>query len=84
MIYRPRLPYQKLKRTVHIARHKTSFSLETAFWQALKEIAAEEGVPVSTLVTRIDMDGDHRTNLSSSLRLHVLDYYVKLAKEKAK
>jgi hypothetical protein len=54
MILRPELPYQKLKRTVHIARHKTSISLELAFWSALKEIAALEGVPASTLVNCID------------------------------
>jgi predicted DNA-binding ribbon-helix-helix protein len=44
MILRPELSYQKLKRTVHIARYKTSVSLESGFWSALKEIGADKGV----------------------------------------
>ena len=83
MILRPELPYQKLKRTVHIARYKTSVSLESGFWSALKEIAADKGVFISTLVTRIDADREH-LNLSSAVCLYVLDHYRRLAEEKGK
>ena len=82
MIHRPELSYQKSKRSVRIGLHKTSLSLEAAFWSALKEIAAHEGVPASTLATRIHADSDH-VNLSSVIRLFVLDHYRRLA-EKAK
>jgi predicted DNA-binding ribbon-helix-helix protein len=73
MIRRPELSYEKSKRSVRIGLHKTSLSLEAAFWSALKEIAAHEGVPASTLVTRIHAE----------IRLYVLDHYRRLA-EKAK
>lgn len=64
-------------------RAQTSIGLEDAFWFSLKEIAAQEGTPVNQLVNRIDGDRDHG-NLSSRLRLFVLDYYMTLAKQKTK
>jgi predicted DNA-binding ribbon-helix-helix protein len=49
------VPYHPpVKRSVEIAGHKTSISLEPLFWDMLREAAAREGVPVSTLVGRID------------------------------
>jgi predicted DNA-binding ribbon-helix-helix protein len=83
MIHRRDLPHQRLKRTVHIARRKTSVSLEALFWASLKEIAALERMPASALVARIDAAREH-LNLSSAVRLFVLDYYRRLAVEKAK
>ena len=48
-------PYHPpVKRSVEIAGHKTSISLEPLFWDMLRDAAAREGVPVSTLVGRID------------------------------
>ena len=48
-------PYHPpVKRSVEIAGHKTSISLEPLFWDMLREAAAREGAPVSTLVGRID------------------------------
>ncbi|MET0179143.1 MAG: ribbon-helix-helix domain-containing protein [Novosphingobium sp.] len=44
------------KHSVEIAGHKTSISLEPLFWQLLLAAAADEGVPVSTLVARIDAE----------------------------
>jgi predicted DNA-binding ribbon-helix-helix protein len=73
---RPQL--QRLKRSIVIAGHKTSLSLEAAFWVSFKEIAAQEGVSVAALVNRIDTDRDH-ANLSSVIRLYVLDRYRRLA-----
>lgn len=43
-----------IKRSVTIAGHETSISLEPVFWEALKAAASEEGLPVNALVARID------------------------------
>ena len=45
-----------VKRSVTIAGHETSISLEPIFWSALRDAAAEEGVPVNALVARIDAE----------------------------
>jgi len=63
-----------VKRSIVIAGHKTSVSLEDAFWQSLKQIANERDITLSDLVARIDT-GRHHGNLSSAIRLFVLDYY---------
>jgi len=48
-------PYHPpVKRSVEIAGHKTSISLEPLFWDMLREAAAREGVPVNALIARID------------------------------
>ena len=48
-------PYHPpVKRSVEIAGHKTSVSLEPVFWELLREAAAREGLPLSALVARID------------------------------
>ena len=59
------------KRSVTIAGHRTSFSLEEAFWQALKDQARAEGLSVAALVEKIDRD--RRGNLSSALRVYLLE-----------
>ena len=58
------------KRSVLIAGHRTSVSLEPEFWDALKQIAASAGHSINSLITEID--GDRTTNLSSALRVYVL------------
>ena len=63
-----------VKRSIVIAGHKTSVSLEDAFWQGLKQIAQERGLTLSDLVATIDTDR-RQGNLSSAIRLFVLDYY---------
>lgn len=66
-----RLDARNLKRSLSIAGHSTSISIEEPFWQALKALAAEEGVSLAALVGRID--GERKgIGLSSALRLHVL------------
>ena len=65
------------KRSLEIAGHKTSVSLEDAFWSALKEIARDEGVTVFDLTTRIDNGRAPKSNLSSAIRLFVLDHYIR-------
>ncbi len=63
-----------VKRSIVIAGHKTSVSLEDAFWAGLKEIAHGKGMTLSDLVASID-GGRGDGNLSSAIRLFVLDYY---------
>jgi predicted DNA-binding ribbon-helix-helix protein len=63
-----------VKRSIVIAGHKTSVSLEDAFWKALKAIAGEHEMNLSELVTSIDSDRRH-SNLSSAIRLYVLNHY---------
>jgi predicted DNA-binding ribbon-helix-helix protein len=70
-----------IKRSVIIADHKTSVSLEDAFWQALKEIALVRGTTLSNLVTSIDV-GRKNGNLSSCLRLFVLEFYRERVRER--
>jgi predicted DNA-binding ribbon-helix-helix protein len=63
-----------VKRSIVIAGHKTSVSLEDEFWDALKEIAARRNVTLSDLVASIDASRS-QGNLSSAIRLFVLDYF---------
>jgi len=63
-----------VKRSIVIAGHKTSVSLEDAFWDALKEIAANRRLTLSDLVATIDSSRT-QGNLSSAIRLFVLDHY---------
>ena len=63
-----------IKRSIVIAGHKTSVSLEDAFWKGLKDIADDRNVTLSDLVSSIDTDRQHG-NLSSAIRLFVLDHY---------
>ena len=60
-----------VKRSVRIAGHATSISLEAAFWRGLCDIAAARGVSVNALVAAID--AERGGNLSSAIRLFVLD-----------
>jgi predicted DNA-binding ribbon-helix-helix protein len=63
-----------VKRSIVIDGHKTSVSLEDAFWEGLKEIAKAKRKTLSELVGGIDTNRKHG-NLSSALRLFVLDHY---------
>jgi len=63
-----------VKRSIVIAGHKTSVSLEDAFWKGLKEIASGRDMTLSDLVAAIDSERQHG-NLSSAIRLYVLDFY---------
>ena len=63
-----------LKRSIIIAGHKTSISLEDEFWNSFKEIADERAMTVTSMIGAIDGDRKH-ANLSSAIRLFVLDAY---------
>ena len=60
-----------VKRSIVVAGHKTSVSLEDAFWSGLKEIAKGRNMSLSDLVASIDAERKHG-NLSSAIRLFVL------------
>jgi predicted DNA-binding ribbon-helix-helix protein len=62
-----------VKRSIIIGGHKTSVSLEHAFWQAFKDIAALRNMTLSDLVMSID--AARKGNLSSAIRLFVLEFY---------
>jgi predicted DNA-binding ribbon-helix-helix protein len=69
-------PYHPpVKRSVEIAGHKTSISLEPLFWDMLKEAATREEVPVNALVARIDvlrMEAQEPPGLASAVRLWLI------------
>lgn len=63
-----------VKRSINIAGQKTSVSLEDPFWRGLKEIASARDLTLRALVA--DIDSRRSTgNLSSAIRLFVLDHY---------
>ena len=62
-----------IKRSVNIAGHSTSVSLEEQFWRELKRIADERGISLAALIAEVDEDRK-TDNLSSALRLTVLEY----------
>jgi predicted DNA-binding ribbon-helix-helix protein len=67
-----------VKRSIVITGHKTSVSLEDAFWGGLKDIATARDLTLSELVASIDAER-RQGNLSSAIRLFVLDHYRALA-----
>lgn len=70
------------KRSLTIAGHRTSVSLEEPFWWALREIAEGRELSLAALIAEIDQQRAGH-NLSSALRLHVLEHYKELAAKAA-
>jgi len=66
-----------LKRSVVINRHKTSISIEDVFWASLKEIARTRGITLSELIATVDAGRLTGANLSSAIRVFILDHYRK-------
>ena len=62
------------KRSITIAGHRTSVSLEPEFWTALSEIAREEKTSLAALVAGLDRRREPGTSLSSAIRLFVLGH----------
>ena len=60
-----------LKRSVVISRHQTSVSLEKPFWEGLIQIATDRKLSINRLISEIDHG--RKSNLSSSLRVYVLN-----------
>jgi predicted DNA-binding ribbon-helix-helix protein len=63
-------PHQIIKRSVLLAGHRTSVTLEQAFWDELEALARREGLSLNKLIMRID--SSRQGNLASALRLYVL------------
>lgn len=59
------------KRSVRLAGHQTSISIEDAFWEQLLNIAKADGLSINALIT--DIDAKRSGNLSSAIRIFVLD-----------
>jgi predicted DNA-binding ribbon-helix-helix protein len=71
-----------VKRSIVVAGHKTSVSLEEAFWNGMKEISGLRNMTLSELVGEIDSNRQ-QGNLSSAIRLFVLDYFKSRANSSA-
>ena len=67
------------KRSLTVAGHRTSISLEDPFWQGLAEIAAARKTSVAAVVAAVDRSRQDGVNLSAAIRLTVLDWYRKQA-----
>jgi predicted DNA-binding ribbon-helix-helix protein len=63
-----------VKRSIVVGGHKTSVSLEEAFWNSMKEISGIRSMTLSELVGEIDT-ARQQGNLSSAIRLFVLDHF---------
>ena len=64
-----------VKRSLTLKGHRTSVSLEDEFWQAFREIAAENGLPINELAAEIDVSrGD--VGLASAIRVFVLRHFM--------
>jgi predicted DNA-binding ribbon-helix-helix protein len=61
-----------IKRSIVVSGHKTSVSLEDAFWEGMREIAREQDVTISNLVGEIDRSRQ-QSNLSSAIRVFVFE-----------
>ena len=61
-----------VKHSVTLKGHRTSISLEDAFWSELRQIAAEKDMPINALVAEIDAERGMETGLASAIRLYVL------------
>lgn len=63
-----------VKHSLTLRGHRTSVSLEAEFWQAFREIAAEQGVPINALAAQIDEGRGLDSGLASAIRVYVLTY----------
>ena len=64
-----------VKRSLTLKGHRTSVSLEDEFWQAFREIAAENGRPINELAAEIDAERGTERGLASAIRVFVLSHY---------
>ena len=64
-----------VKRSLKIAGHSTSISLEEPFWRLLRHVAAKKGLGIAALVEAIDRERQG-ANLSSAVRVHLLEWMM--------
>lgn len=60
------------KHSLTLKGHRTSVSLEPEFWDAFREIAAKENMPINALAAEIDAERGIEAGLASAIRLYVL------------
>jgi predicted DNA-binding ribbon-helix-helix protein len=75
----PDNPDGVIKRSIMIAGHRTSVSVEQPFWDQLRRIADERGSSTAALIATIDQ-GRKRQNLSSAIRVFVLEQALSVVK----
>ncbi len=63
------------KHSLTLRGHRTSVSLEAAFWRAFRDIAAERGVAINALATEVDAARAEDVGLASAIRVFVLERY---------
>jgi predicted DNA-binding ribbon-helix-helix protein len=69
------MPTRPAKRSLTLHGHRTSVSLEPAFWDAFREIAAERAIPLNQLAAEIDDARSGDVGLASAIRLYILNHY---------
>lgn len=72
---------QVRKRSIVLRGHKTSISLEDAFWEAARDIAVRKGISVGGLIEMINVSRNAH-NLSSAIRVFVLEDRIKTNRER--
>lgn len=72
-----------VKRSLTLHGHRTSVSLETPFWEALQEIAAERKISLAKLAAEIDDTRGTGAGLATALRIFILEHYRALAAQAA-
>lgn len=68
-------PHGPRKHSLTLRGHRTSVSLEDAFWRAFRDIAAERGKPINALAAEIDAARPPGTGLASAIRVAILAHY---------
>jgi predicted DNA-binding ribbon-helix-helix protein len=69
------MPARPAKRSLTLHGHRTSVSLEPAFWDAFRELAAERGIPLNQLAAAVDDARQGDEGLASAIRVFVLNHY---------
>ncbi|MDG1739517.1 MAG: ribbon-helix-helix domain-containing protein [Paracoccaceae bacterium] len=64
-----------IKHSVTLRGHRTSISLEPAFWEAFRNIATEKAVPINALTAEIDAKRGLECGLASAIRVYVLEWH---------
>jgi predicted DNA-binding ribbon-helix-helix protein len=73
--YNPAMSTRPIKRSLTLHGHRTSVSLEAAFWEAFRAVAAERGVALNQLAAEIDDTRSGDEGLASAIRVFVLNHY---------
>lgn len=68
-----------VKHSLTLRGHRTSVTLEPAFWQAFRDIAAAKDMPINALAAEIDASREADTGLASAIRVYVLHHYRDLS-----